>query len=515
MAGSATETLAPKKASPAPDPRRPKGPQPGSGGAGGIRRQLQGMNYEEGSALLSPSGTNRSHKTTGAGDTAAQERKNRGGTGAAASPSIPAGTFGMVTGDTDLEIAGGMKIALQAGDAVQVTGIAGDRLKVKAWSGRKGLEGQIPAAKFKAQPRLTQKDDKSGPEDHVYQKYVGELFLGQPGAKGAGSPQPKLSDVDQGAVGDCFLLAALGSVVAARPDIIRNMVSYDATTKTYTVTFQELQADRTFKPHKEVVDAWLPSRAGSAKPQTVYAQSDKPFDPKNQALWPAIIEKAYAQWKGGYHKIDEGGQASEAMQAITGVRSVPEAIPAVKDVIPTFQKFQKDRKAVTCGTRDWVQQSSRKGLFSGSGDGPLAGTLTDVNGAAAELVKSSIRVSNPEGKSGAAVDDGKGKMSGGGVRSGSVAYPDGKVSLAYEKGKGPKAAADLEASYRYEGLLSSTLNLHGDHAYIFREVRDGLLYFHNPHGPAAHKHPKGISAADFVAYFETIGTNAPVPQKAK
>jgi len=126
-----------------------------------------------------------------------------------------------------------------------------------------------------------------------------------------------------------------------------------------------------------------------------------------------------------------------------------------------------------------------------------------------------VEVSDKDGHAGTARDDSKGAMKGDGLKEGTVRYDTGSVSLEYLEKSAPKNAKSLLATYRYQGLISSALNLHGDHAYIFREVRDGLLYFHNPWGPAAHKHPKGVSPSDFVRFFEKIAVNSPLPERTR
>lgn len=416
--------------------------------------------------------------------------------------TIPgAGTFGMILKDAELTKADGSKLALSAGDALESRGPGlGGTLKVLVHSGKE-VEGTIDPALFKEQPRIST-DDAGTTEAYTYQKYEGKAFLGDPSVK----------DVDQGSLGDCFLISGMGAVAAANPELIKKAVR-DNGDGTFTVTFQELQKDgKTFKPHTETVDTYLPTRAGT-KNRTAYAQSDQNFDPKNQALWPAIVEKAYAQWHGGYQAIQKGGQSSKAMEAITGIKSVRAAMPKEDDVIATFTKWQSDNQAVVCGTRDWIQQTSKTGLFSGSGDGPFRGALTDEQGKAAEIMKGTVAIKDAGGKGGTARDDKKGKLSGGALTAGTVAYDTGSTSLSYRQGMGPGKPESLEATYRYEGTLNQGLNLHGDHAYMFRGVKDGKLLFHNPWGPAAHKHPLPMSAADFLAYFETIAVNATLPKK--
>ncbi len=125
-----------------------------------------------------------------------------------------------------------------------------------------------------------------------------------------------LNDVKQGGLNDCFLMAALGSVAKNNPDAIKNMVK-DNGDGTYTVTFKE-HSNGFFgigggdKEVKVTVNADLPQGGRHAN-----ATGDADAKGK-QEIWPAIIEKAYAQYKGGYDKIDSGGSAGDAMKAITG-----------------------------------------------------------------------------------------------------------------------------------------------------------------------------------------------------
>ena len=418
------------------------------------------------------------------------------------------GTFGMLTEATILLSEDGTEIPLSAGETIEAMRAADGRLVVEVHSGAAGKVGSIDPTHFKAQPRISTNDDTHKTENYTYEEYVGELFLARNGVTA-----PSVADVDQGSLGDCYLIAAMGAVAASNPDVIRDMISYDAGAGLFTVTFQEMQRNGTFKPHTETVDSFLPTRRGTKR--TAYAQSDQAFDPKNQALWPAIIEKAYAQWQGGYHVLDEGGNSAKTMQLFTGVRSVRESMPSVDDVVGHFEGWQAENKAVVCGSRDWIDQRSQTGLIEGSGDGPYTGKLTDKDGAGAEIVKSTVRIRDTEGESGSVTDDGKGALTGSNVDTGGVEYENGALHLGYKEGKGPGSGAALEATYRYEGTLSSALNVHGNHAYIFREVKDGLLYFHNPWGPAAHKHPKGVTASQFRDLFETIGVNSTIPQQER
>ncbi len=417
------------------------------------------------------------------------------------------GTYGMVTEDTTVLAEDGSEIALSEGEAIEALRGHEGQLVVKVHTGAAVKVGRIDPKVFKAQPKLTVDEDTGKTDDYSYQEYVGELFLARDGVEG-----PSVMDVDQGSLGDCYLIAAMGAVAASNPDIIRDMIDYDASTGQYTVTFQELQRNGRFKPHSEVVDNYLPTRRGGRN-RTAYALSDSAFDADNQALWPAIIEKAYAQWQGGYHVLDEGGSSARAMQLFTGVRSVRESMPSADDVAAMFAGWQAENKAVVCGSRDWIDQRSVTGLIEGSGEGPYTGELTDKDGAGAEVMKNTVKIRDSAAGSSRIRDDGKGELTGAGLESGSISYEGGGVRFEYKEGQAPPSADTLEATYRYEGTLSSSLNLHGNHAYIFREVKDGLLYFHNPWGPAARKHPKPMTGAQFRDFFETVGVNSTIPQQ--
>ncbi|MCB9737919.1 MAG: DUF4157 domain-containing protein [Deltaproteobacteria bacterium] len=416
------------------------------------------------------------------------------------------GTHGILTAAAELVEAGGATIRVDEGETVKALRGDDGKLVVEVLSRPKGKVGSVDPGLFKAQPKLGKEDDGSA-HDYSYKKYEGDLFL----AKG-GVAKPSVMDIDQGALGDCYLISAMGAVAASNPDIIADMISVDAASGSFAVTFQQLQRDGSFKPVVIEVDGYMPTRHGTSR--MAYALSDTSFDPNKQALWPAVIEKAYAQWKGGYDAIGDGGVSAKAMEEMTGVRSVQAAMPRPDQVLDRFAGFQREKSAVVCGTRDEIDQRSIEGLFQPAGDG-FRGKLVDKEGNGAEVKKNTVSIRDKEGKGGTVRDDGKGGIAGSGLQSGSVAYDGGSTELVYKEDRAPGAAEDLVATYQFEGTLSAALNVHSNHAYVFREVKDGLLYFQNPWGPAASKHPKGLTPEQFRDLFETIGVNATIPQQER
>ncbi len=151
-----------------------------------------------------------------------------------------------------------------------------------------------------------------------YAPVDGELFVG--GANGEPAIHP--SDVTQGYLGDCYFLSSLAAL-ATTPrgrDWLANHIVKDG--DTYAVTFYERKALGEFEPVRVRVSSEFPMVPGSPNndDMPVFAKfGDRGVDGRLE-VWVMAYEKAYAQYFGGYKKI-EGGWGGAAMEAITGVSS--------------------------------------------------------------------------------------------------------------------------------------------------------------------------------------------------
>ncbi len=147
--------------------------------------------------------------------------------------------------------------------------------------------------------------------DTAYSPVSGSLF----GANG-----PSYLDVQQGQVGDCWLMASLAEVATRNPSDIQNMFT-DLGSTMENGSVVELYKVRFFNssgsPGYVTVDTELPSGGGYYDHAT------------NGVLWVALAEKAYAEANGAgivttqYVGSDSyaalnGGDPSWALQAITG-----------------------------------------------------------------------------------------------------------------------------------------------------------------------------------------------------
>lgn len=387
------------------------------------------------------------------------------------------------------------------GAAAEVLSVQGDRIQVEVRKAKKNVKGWVNAALFSDQPALT-KDEENDElrDDYVYSKVEGDHSPTAPTGK----------ETAQGAAGDCFLIASMAAVANASPGAIREMVKYDASTGIYTVRFYEEQGRGKYTPVYIQVDGYLPTEKGSRKDPTYAGDEGGP-------MWSAIIEKAYAKWKGGYDVIGEGGTGEEAMTAMTGARSQNKSPRSMKEaeVIPFFTAAQKDGKAIYAGVRD-ARKADTQRPFSGTG--PFSGRLTHTH-RWNEIVPGSVSITDAGRNAEEVWDTGSegdksGKLAGGG--GGSVTYKgDGKdaLELRYARGRGPSAASDLQVDFEYEGVLDTNKFIIGNHAYAFEGVVNGKeLQFYNPWGTYQ---PKPVTAAEFLRLFDALTTNTPPAQKTQ
>lgn len=118
-------------------------------------------------------------------------------------------------------------------------------------------------------------------------------------------------DVQQGQIADCYLMSSLASIAHTDPQAIHDAIQ-DHGNGTYTVRFFDPEG----QPNYVEVDSQLYGATELGGFSALYGRSTTPGE-----LWPAIMEKAYAQWKGGYEAIGQGGSAPEVIRAVTGKTS--------------------------------------------------------------------------------------------------------------------------------------------------------------------------------------------------
>ncbi len=390
---------------------------------------------------------------------------------------------------------------VQDGCPAEILSAVGDRLKVRVLHDGENVDGWVDRAVFSDQPALTRnEEDPAQSDDFVYSRFGGDHSPKAPSAR----------DPAQGAVGDCFLIASMAAVAGASPETIEKAVKHDPEKGTYTVRFHEEVGRGRYQPVDIEVDAWLPTdKSGRDDPAYAGQPGGK--------LWPAIIEKAYAKWKGGYDVLGEGGYGDEAMSELTGARSQsvdPNSL-SEEEVVPYFQAAKRDKKAIYAGVVD-TARSDTQTPFSGGGDGPYRGTLKHTH-RWNHIKPGTVRIEDTKGKAGSARDVSQegaktGRLSGSQVANGNIDYQSNVTELAFRAGLGPAEAKDLAVTFEYEGVVDVNKMLIGNHAYAFESVLpDGTLQFYNPWGTYQ---PKPITPAEFLKHFNSLATNRPPAEKS-
>jgi hypothetical protein len=169
-------------------------------------------------------------------------------------------------------------------------------------------------------------------------------------------------DIDQGALGDCYLLSGISSLANVNPQAIRDAIKENAD-GTFTVTFKKDSFLGLFgrgqKPIEVTVDADFPTKDGGTT--QLYTKA------KGGELWPLIIEKAYAKLDGGYQRVGVGGSPCTIWQALTGKAGAMTA-NLVEGQGSLFRKLQNalnEQRPVAASTAPALKNYEGTGLVKG------------------------------------------------------------------------------------------------------------------------------------------------------
>lgn len=120
------------------------------------------------------------------------------------------------------------------------------------------------------------------------------------------------STSNQNALGDCWLMATMGAMAVQNPDLVEEMIRENSN-GTYTVTF----------PGREPITV-APDFPLDANGDLAFAGSRE----HPPVIWPAVLEKAYAQLKGNNYGNLENWHAGAAMDLFAGGAGL--------DYVPSF-----------------------------------------------------------------------------------------------------------------------------------------------------------------------------------
>ncbi|CAH1793460.1 unnamed protein product [Owenia fusiformis] len=119
-------------------------------------------------------------------------------------------------------------------------------------------------------------------------------------------------DLDQGAIGDCWFIAAVATV-ATYPDLIEKIVPPNQSFQDEYAGIFRFFFWRYGEWVEVVVDDRLPTRGG----RLIFCKNRDAYGQQTNEFWSALLEKAYAKLHGSYEALS-GGKVQSALVDLTG-----------------------------------------------------------------------------------------------------------------------------------------------------------------------------------------------------
>jgi calpain-15 len=148
------------------------------------------------------------------------------------------------------------------------------------------------------------------------------------------------SDVCQGVLGDCWLLAAF-AVLCEKKSLVQNCFI----TQTYNPYGKyriRLFDAKTRKFVAITIDDYIPCSSSTGKP--IFTKFN------GNEMWPLLLEKAYAKFKGSYAEI-EGGWPVEAMRDLTGFEGGTFQSPLTDAIFDKLHELKKKGCLMAAGSK--------------------------------------------------------------------------------------------------------------------------------------------------------------------
>lgn len=143
-----------------------------------------------------------------------------------------------------------------------------------------------------------------------------------------------VSDIRQGAIGDCYLIAGIYSLARQNPQAIHDMMKDNGDGSVTVRLYEKNQDTDKYEPVYITVDKSVPKDDKHAE--------DTP--------WVQMLEKAYAVHKGSYTAIGKGGHTHDVFSTFLGVdseqKTILGGIPKLSDVVLRMPGYELSGSAM-------------------------------------------------------------------------------------------------------------------------------------------------------------------------
>lgn len=172
-------------------------------------------------------------------------------------------------------------------------------------------------------------------------------------------------DVIQGSLGDCYFLATLSAIAKEDPGALQKNFKANPD-GSITFTFYKRERNTAGRKGGLVpVDVVVDRRVVMSRGQATLAHISR-GNYGMPELWVALYEKAYAQFRGGYHRVGRGGFGEQALEAITGQEADTRQVDSSNeaDIGPHIARALSEKKAVVAGSRGRIPGGASTGIVA-------------------------------------------------------------------------------------------------------------------------------------------------------